>query len=861
MKNIVVGITAHVDAGKTTLSEAMLYTAGVTARLGRVDKGDAFLDTYSLEKERGITIFSKQAIMDYGDTHFTLVDTPGHIDFSCEAERAMAVQDYCILLISATDGVHPHTKTLWQLLEQRHIPTFIFVNKTDISDRISSELLDELRTVLSNKCVSFQNSDTDEFYENVASTSEKMIDEYFKTGTLTKDTIAKAIKSRDVFPCFFGSALKMKGIKELLSAINNYTLQNEYSSTLFGARVYKITHDESGRRITFAKITGGSLHPKDVLDIPTSHGFKEEKVEELRVFSADKSKPIKEALPGTICAIYGLESTTAGMGIGIEASDVATLMPVLDYSVILPESISPTDAYIKLRELSEEDPALSLKFNSQTGEIRVSLMGEIQLEVLTRLVKERFGFDIKFSEGEILYKETITDTVYGSGHFEPLRHYAEVHLRIEPCESEGDGILTSSDCDRDTLALNWQRLIITHVEEKEHRGVLIGAPLTDVKITIVGGRAHLKHTEGGDFREATYRAIRQGLMKAESVILEPTFDFSIQLPSENAGRLIQDISTMHGEITEQVFTDDTVTVEGYAPVSTMRSYPTTLRAYTKGAGKISLKVGRYIPAHNPEEIIARYAYNPELDERNTPHSVFCKGGSGYSVHWSEADALMHALPSFRKNEIVDSEPTVVRSQHKDYATSREEDKELMRIFEATYGKIKRKSYSEKKVNEAPPRPPRREKPPKNLEELLIIDGYNVIFAWEELRALQESDFSLGRETLVRIMCNYSAYKRCKCIVVFDAYRRKDNQGSSEICGNATVIYTKEGETADAYIEKTTAELASKYRVRVVTSDLQEQYMVLGSGALRVSVNEFKNEIESTNQSIKEAIELYKRVKK
>ena len=859
MKNIVIGITAHVDAGKTTLTEAMLYTAGVTQRLGRVDKGDAYLDTYALEKERGITIFSKQAVMDYGDTHFTLVDTPGHIDFSCEAERAMAVQDYCILLVSATDGVHPHTKTLWQLLEQRNIPTFIFVNKTDISDRISSELLAELQTVLSKKCVSFQNTSADEFYENVASLSEDMIDEYFKTGSLSQYTIAKAIKSRDIFPCFFGSALKNKGIKEILSAIDNFTLQSEYSKTLFGARVYKIMHDESGRRISFAKITGGTLKPKDVLNIPTGSGYEEEKVEELRVFSADKSKPLKEALPGTICAIYGPNKTYAGMGIGIEASDTSSLTPVLDYSVILPSTVSPTDAYVCLSKLSEEDPALALKFNSQTGEIRLSLMGEIQLEVLTRLVKERFGFDIKFSEGEILYKESILNTVYGSGHFEPLRHYAEVHLRIEPGES--DGIITSSDCDRDTLALNWQRLIITHVGEKQHRGVLIGAPITNLKISIVGGRAHLKHTEGGDFREATYRAIRQGLMKAESVILEPTFDFSIQLPNENAGRLIQDISTMHGEITEQSFSGDTVTIEGYAPVSTMRSYPTTLRAYTRGAGKITLNVGKYVPAHNPDEIIARYAYDPELDERNSPHSVFCKAGSGYSVHWSEADALMHALPGFRKSESEDTIAKLVRAQHKDFATSREEDKELMRIFEATYGKIKRKSYSEKKVNEAPPKPPKHEKPHKRLEELLIIDGYNVIFAWEELHALAKSDFSLGRDTLIRIMCNYSAYRKCKCIVVFDAYKRKDNQGSTEVCGNTTVVYTKEGETADAYIEKTTADLVSKYQVRVVTSDMQEQYMVLGSGALRVSVSEFKNEIESTNQSIKESIELYKKVRK
>ncbi len=860
MKNIVIGITAHVDAGKTTLSEAMLYTAGVTQRLGRVDKGDTYLDTYSLEKERGITIFSKQAVMDYGDTHFTIVDTPGHVDFSCEAERAMAVQDYCILLISATDGVHPHTKTLWQLLEQRRIPTFIFVNKTDISDRNSRELLDELKTVLSKKCVSFQNTNTDEFYENVASVSEDMIDEYFKTGALVGDTISKAIKAREIFPCFFGSALKTKGVKELLHAIDNYTLQSEYSKTLFGGKVYKIMRDESGRRITFVKVTGGALHPKDVLNIPTASGYAEEKIEELRVFSADKSKPLKEALPGTICAVYGLNETRAGMGIGIEAAEAATLVPVLDYSVILPDGLSPTDAYIKLKELSEEDPALSLKFNSQTGEIRVSLMGEIQLEVLTRLVKERFGFDISFSEGEILYKETIKDAVYGSGHFEPLRHYAEVHLRIEPSESE-DGIITSADCDRDSLALNWQRLIITHIEEKQHRGVLIGAPLDQLKITIVGGRAHLKHTEGGDFREATYRAIRQGLMKAESVILEPTFDFSIQVPSENAGRLIQDISNMHGEIIEQHFSESSVTVEGYAPVSTIRAYPTTLRAYTKGAGKITLNVGKYIPAHNPEQIIARYAYNPELDEANTPHSVFCKAGSGYTVHWSEADELMHALPGFRKAEAEQTVTKAIRSQHKDYATSREEDKELMRIFEATYGKIKRKSYSEKKVNEAPQKPQRKDKPHKKLEDILIIDGYNVIFAWEELRVLSESDFSLGRDTLIRIMCNYSAYRKCKCIVVFDAYRRKDNQGSTEICGNTTVVYTKEGETADAYIEKTTADLVNKYQVRVVTSDMQEQFMVLGSGALRVSTDEFRDEIESTNQSIKDSIELYKRGKK
>ena len=859
MKNIVMGIIAHVDAGKTTLSEALLYTSGAIRELGRVDKRDAHLDTYSLERERGITIFSKQTVFDFEKTHVSLIDTPGHIDFSCETERSLSVQDYCILVVSATDGIKPHTKTLWQLLAARRIPTFIFVNKIDIADRTRDELFDEIRTVLSDKCVNFTRLGSYEFYDEAAGKDESLIEEFLETETLSDATLTSAIKNRLIFPTFFGSALKLKGVEELLAGIDRFTKETPYPATLFGAKAYKIMRDAQGRRMTLAKITGGSLYPKTMIEYRTRTGeVASEKVEEIRLLTHDKSRPLKEAERGTLCAIIGPVGTMAGTGIGIEGNDTAMLSPVLDYRMILPREVSPYDAYLRLSALAEEDPSLGISWETGAKEIRVSLMGEIQLEVLKRVISERFGMDVDFDEGSILYRETILDEVIGSGHFEPLRHYAEVHLRLEPLP-EGTGNLSASDCQTDLLSSNWQRLILTHVDERVHRGVLIGAPLTDVKITLVAGRAHLKHTEGGDFRQATYRAVRQGLMKARSVILEPTFSFRIEAPTEYLGRIMTDITNMHGTSSAPEIYEDQAVLEGSCPVATMRSYASELRAFTRGAGKITMNVGPYAPAHNQDEIIAKYNYDPTLDERNPASSVFCKAGSGYAVPWDEADALMHIRMDASDGEVEDDTSDVpVRARAIKYGGTVEEDKELMRIFEATYGKIKQRRVAERQENKAPEtKVKKRATPPRNLAEHVIIDGYNTIFAWEELKRASTSDFSLARDMLTRIMCDYTAFRKAHATIVFDAYKRRGGEGSEEQCGNVKIVYTKESETADSYIEKLSKELVKDYTVRVVTSDLEEQNVILGNGALRVSPREFRLEIENTTSEINEVIEKFK----
>ena len=856
MKNIVMGIIAHVDAGKTTLSEALLYTSGTIRELGRVDKRDAHLDTHSLERERGITIFSKQTVLDFGDTHISLIDTPGHVDFSCETERSLSVQDYCILVISATDGIKPHTKTLWQLLAARRIPTFIFVNKTDIADRTRDELFDEIRTVLSDKCVNFTRPDTYEFFDEAAGKDAGLIEEFLETDMLSDETLIEAIRGRLIFPTFFGSALKLKGVEELLAGIDRYTRQTPYPATMLGAKAYKIMRDPQGRRMTLAQITGGTLYPKTMIEYRTRTGeVASEKVEEIRLLTHDKSRPLKEAERGTLCAIIGPVGTMAGTGIGIEANDTAMLSPVLDYRMILPREVSPYDAYLRLSALAEEDPSLGISWQTGAKEIRVSLMGEIQLEVLKRVISERFGMEVSFDEGSILYRETVTDEVIGSGHFEPLRHYAEAHLRIEPLP-EGSGTVSASECSTDLLSSNWQRLIMTHIDERVHRGVLIGAPLTDVKITLIAGKAHQKHTEGGDFRQATYRAVRQGLMKARCVILEPTFDFRIEVPTEYLGRVMTDITNMHGTAHSPEIYETLSVLEGTCPVATMRSYASELRAFTRGEGKITMNVGAYAPAHNQDEIIARVAYDPTLDERNPAGSVFCKAGSGYSVPWDEADAMMHLRMDGGESEESDGTSDVpVRARAVRYGGTVEEDKELMRIFEATYGKIRQRRAAERKENAAPEEAKkRRTKAPRPLDEYLIVDGYNVIFAWEELKKTAESDLALARDILTRIVCNYTAFRRCQATVVFDAYKRRGGEGSEEQCGNVKVVYTKEAETADAYIERTSKTLVEKYTVRVVTSDLEQQYIVLGNGALRVSAKEFRREIESTTAEINETID-------
>lgn len=858
MKRLTVGILAHVDAGKTTLSEGLLFSSGNIQRLGRVDKRDAFLDTHSLERERGITIFSKQAVLELGDTLITLIDTPGHIDFSCEAERAISVQDYAILIISATDGVTAHTKTLWHLLASKSVPTFIFVNKTDISDRTHRQILDELRCNLSSRCVDFTLDSTPDFYEACASADERLMEEFFSTDSVDTDGIRHSISKRRIFPCFFGSALKMRGVEELLSGIDKYTLEKNYSDSVFGAKIYKISRDVQGKRLSYLKVTGGSLKPKDTVEITLPSGeVVNEKIEEIRLYSGDKYKSISKAPAGTVCAVLGLTSTRVGMGLGFEPSDTQSLSPVLDYRMLLPKGANTYETYMRLTALAEEDPSLALSYEPATHEIRVRLMGEIQIEVLKRVIFDRFGVSVDFDEGEILYKETIADSVLGAGHFEPLRHYAEVHLRLDPLP-EGSGIISATECETDTLSLNWQRLIITHIEERVHRGVLTGSPLTDVKITLTAGKAHLKHTEGGDFRQATYRAIRQGLMKGECVLLEPTFDFRIELPRDNLGRLMNDITSMHGRAAAPEINEHTAILEGNCPVATMRSYASELRAYTRGEGRIALTVGPYMPCHNTEEVIARRGYVAELDERNPAGSVFCKGGSGYAVPWNEADELMHVTPTGISRELAEQAAAPRVAKKLDYRGTVEEDKELMRIFESTYGKIKKRTVSEKRENAAPVTE-KKERPKKQKprgEEYIIIDGYNFIFAVDPLRRAAESDLARARDLLTRLMCDYAAYRKCRVIIAFDAYKRRGGEGSVEEIGPVTVVYTKESQTADSYIERTTYEIAEEHSVRVVTSDYQEQLVILGSGGLRVSAREFYSEILDTLKLIRERVDGY-----
>lgn len=859
MKNIVAGILAHVDAGKTTLTEGLLYASGAIQTLGRVDKRNAYLDTHEIERERGITVFSKQAVIELSDTKITLIDTPGHIDFSCEAERAISVQDYAILLISAQDGVTAHTKTLWHLLSAKRVPTFIFVNKTDISDRRREDIMGELRATLSGGCVDFTNDSTPDFFESTASLDEALMAEFFENDTLEHKSIVKAIKKRRVFPCFFGSALKMRGVSEFLSAFDKYTEEPAYTESYFGAKIYKISRDKAGKRLTYMKITGGVLLPKDTVTLRDTLGNPVyEKVEEIRVYSGEKFKSAQRATAGTVCAVTGLTASRIGGGIGFEADDSATLFPVLDYRIILPKEESPYECYLKFLALTEEDPTLGISYDAGTKEMRVKLMGEIQLEVLKRLILDRFGISVDFDEGKVLYKETVAEPVRGAGHFEPLRHYAEVHLLIEPLP-EGSGIVTAVDVPPDTLAVNWQRLVLSHLEERAHKGVLTGSPLTDVRITLTAGRAHLKHTEGGDFRKATFRALRQGLRKGVSVLLEPMFDFRIELPQISLGRAMSDVTVkLHGAVLDTQINGELATLEGRAPVATMRSYPTELRAYTSGAGKIVMTPAGYAPCHNTDEVIELMNYDPDLDERNSADSVFCKNGSGYVVPWYEADALMHVSPDGIRRDVIEAdEPEGTQTQptakkKSAYLDGVAEDKELMRIFEATYGKVKPRRFNEKTVNEASVKKdekPRKAKPRK--EEYLIIDGYNLIFAWDDLRRMAENDIALARDALIRIACNYSAMKKCRVIVAFDAYKRKGADRELEEIGGVSVIYTKEAQTADAYIEKTTYEIASEHFVRVVTSDMQEQFVILGNGAYRVSPREFKAELDVVLADISE----------
>ncbi len=845
MKKTVISILAHVDAGKTTLSEALLYTVGQLKKLGRVDNKNAFLDSYELERRRGITIFSKQAVLKTQNMEITLLDTPGHVDFSSEAERTLQVQDYAILVISARDGVQPHTETLWRLLSRYDVPVFVFVNKMDLDGTDKNAVLAELKKRLSDNCVDFTASE-EELSENAALCDEKLMEKYLEQGEISGEEISAAIKERKIFPCWFGSALKLEGVAEFIEGLEKYTLKQYYGSE-FGARVFKISRDPQGNRLTYMKITGGSLKARSVISYSAKDGEKrlEEKANMLRIYSGEKFEPTDEVTAGGVCAVLGLSATYPGQGLGFEKDFFKPVLePVLTYRVLLPAEISPVEFLPKLRQLEEEDPQLLVSGNA-TGEIYVHLMGEIQAEVLQSLVEERFGVHIEFDHGSIIYKETVAAPVEGVGHFEPLRHYAEVHLLIEPGEPES-GITVDSLCREEVLSKNWQRLIITHVLEKTHRGVLIGAPLTDAKITLVAGRAHVKHTEGGDFRQATYRALRQGLMKAENVLLEPYYAFRLEVPAEQLGRAVSDIRVMDGKIASPESDGITAVITGRAPVSEMRSYQSDVMAYTKGKGKLALFPDGYSPCHNAEKVITAAGYDPEADLENTPDSVFCSHGAGVTVKWYDVEKYMHVtggidIASENQIPILPDAKLLKRNLNID-------DKELEAIMEREFGPIKRRKYSEAVLDT-----PKTTQALPNKKEYIIVDGYNLMFAWEGLAGLAKENFDAARHILTDILCNYRGYTKCELVLVFDGYKVKGNAGEKSDYKGIHLVYTKEDETGDMYIEKLVEEVGKNYSVKVVTSDNLIQVSALRAGVLRVPAREFIKEIERVNAQIKEIL--------
>lgn len=845
MKKTVIGILAHVDAGKTTLSEALLYTAGQLKKLGRVDNKSAFLDNYELERRRGITIFSKQAVLRTENTEITLLDTPGHIDFSSEAERTLQVQDYAVLVISARDGVQPHTETLWRLLLRYNVPVFIFVNKMDLEGSDKNRVLAELKKHLSENCADFTASD-DEICENAAFCNEKLMEKYIEEGSLSDVEIAKAIRERNIFPCWFGSALKLDGVAEFIEGLEKYTLQTEYGPE-FGARVFKIARDPQGNRLTYMKITGGSLKARSIVSYMPKGSEEqiEEKVNMLRIYSGEKFESSDTVQAGGICAVLGLSATYPGQGIGFEKELLKPMLePVLTYRVILPKDISSVEFLPKLKQIEEEDPQLLVSSNA-AGEIYVHLMGEIQAEVLKSLVEDRFGVSVDFDSGSVIYKETVAAPVEGVGHFEPLRHYAEVHLLIEPGEPES-GITVNSLCREEVLGKNWQRLILTHILEKTHSGVLIGAPLADVKITLVAGRAHIKHTEGGDFRQATYRALRQGLMKAKNVLLEPYYAFRLEIPAEQLGRAINDIRIMDGKISSPESNGITAVINGRAPVSEMRSYAKDVMAYTKGKGKLSLFSDGYAPCHNAEKVIDAAKYNPESDIANTPDSVFCSHGAGINVKWYDVEKYMH-VTSGMDVETGDKIPSMPNPKLLKRNLNID-DKELEAIMEREFGPIRRRQYSEAVLDT-----PKTAYSAERKKEYIIVDGYNLIFAWDGLAALAKENFDAARHILTDILCNYRGYTKCELVLVFDGYKVKGNTGEKSDYNGIHLVFTKENETGDMYIEKLVEEVGKNYSVRVVTSDNLIQVSALRAGVLRVPAREFIKEIERVNDQIKEII--------
>ena len=829
-----IGLLAHVDAGKTTLSEALLYTSGARRSLGRVDHRDAFLDTHDLERSRGITIFSKQALLETEHRAVTLVDTPGHVDFSAEAERIMPILDCAVLLISGTDGVQAHTMTLWKLLERYHVPTFLFINKMDLPDTERAELLAQLQSQLSSGCVDF-GADGDSVAESCAMCDEALLETYLETGEVTEGNIRGLIEQRKVFPCCFGSALKLRGVEELLSVLDAYAPRREYPQE-FAARVYKITRDPQGARLTWLKITGGSLKVRSVISYVNQKGEgMEEKLQQLRLYSGDKFTAAEEVSAGQLVAAVGLSATFAGQALGAETEGLtAALESVMTYRVNLPKGADPAVVLPKLRLLEEEDP--QLRILTRNGQIHVQIMGRVQQEIFRSLVQQRFGLDVTLDDQRIFYKETIAAPVEGVGHFEPLRHYAEVHLLLEPLE-RGSGLVFDTVCSPDVLDMVYQKLIIAHMEEKVHRGVLTGAPITDMKLTLLVGKAHLKHTEGGDMRQATYRAIRQGLMEAKSVLLEPWYDFVLTMPTEHIGRAITDIRSMSGEFDAPEAQGTISTLKGLVPAAELKDYADTLAAYTQGRGRLQLTLHGYLPCHNQDAVVAELGYDPESDLENTPDSVFCAHGAGFTVKWNQVKEHMHLESGLKEKKA----PEIITRNFQ------AEDKTLEQIMLREFGPQSTTLYRSPANRPATERLTIKPLKPK----FIIVDGYNIIFAWEELAQLAKGDLDAARRRLCDLLSSYAGFTKCRLVVVFDGYKVKGNPGEKTQFHNIQVVYTREGETCDAYIESMAHDIGSNYNVRVATSDNLVQLSSFRSGALRMSARELQLEVEAARKEMKE----------
>lgn len=879
-KHLVIGILAHVDSGKTTLAEGLLYTCGSIRSLGRVDHKDAFLDNFELERARGITIFSKQARIRWNDMDITLLDTPGHVDFSAEMERTLQVMDYAILVISGADGVQGHVQTLWRLLKRYEIPTFLFVNKMDQPDTDKEKLLAELQSRLDGACMDFSKESfgTEGFYDALAMCDETLMEEILERGEASEENIAYAIEERKVFPCYFGSALKLWGVEELLQEMNKYALPPEYPKEL-GARVFKISRDSAGKRLTHVKVTGGKLCPKMLLG--------NEKVNEVRIYNGAGYQLAEEVKAGGICAVTGLNDTFVGQGLGYESENaVPVLEPVLTYQVMLPEDVDAVTALAKLRILEEEEPLLRIVWKEQAKEIHAQVMGEVQLEILKSQIAERFGMEVSFGNGSIVYKETIAEPVIGIGHFEPLRHYAEVHLLLEPGE-RGSGLQFAALCSEDMLAKNWQRLVLTHLEERKHRGVLTGSEITDMRISLVAGKAHLKHTEGGDFRQATYRAVRQGLRKAKNILLEPCFAFTLELPTECLGRAMTDIQRMCGSFNAPETVGDVSILTGEAPVSAMQHYQREFQTYTRGHGRMSCVLKGYSPCHNAEEVVEHIGYNPEADLRNPTSSVFCAHGAGFVVEYDQVENYAHVSSNLKTDEsgsiqiehaeTVDGYAEVSGGKERAGQKSKGDgagyitQEEIEEIFRQTYGK----RPEDKKHFRRYHRGARRESSSGVMhgdtaggsrkvsgygntakrESYLLVDGYNIIFAWEDLRALAAVNIDSARDKLIDILSNYQGDLGSTVIVVFDAYKVKGNPGSKLMYNNVHVVYTKEAETADQYIERTVHQIAKDYQVTVATSDALEQMIIWGAGAIRLSANGLREAIDRASKELQEKYNL------